>query len=424
MSTSIIADENSPTGKVTVEPAPRWQTIFMWVVPLALLAIAIYMRLYNLGQPFDHDGYDEGVYWQSLRAIAAGHTLYSQIFSSQPPFFLLSTYPVFALSGITLSLGILCKLLAVTSIVPVGLLLLARLWQIWHKESGTGLHSLRPIVITIIACVATFLAVLAPFLGSYSSMLRDVVTFHTHAKALLINNQIHNVGIMQSFLQSTLPLVIAATFGLLAALLRRNWRVLPLVAWALVTLYLLWIQVPLFYRHFIALIPPLISLAVIGIGNISSTRDFFARFRFPQVLTSLAVLLILVIIATDLPQYQPYYQAASKRGNDTYAKLQAHVANDVRDSIAPDQLVITDGQFVVSMAVRNTPPDLVDTSIVRVVTGYVTLQQLVHDASQPRVHAVLFFMDRLHLPQVAAFYAWVAQHFHLKYRYGPGKELW
>ena len=76
------------------------------------------------------------------------------------------------------------------------------------------------------------------------------------------------------------------------------------------------------------------------------------------------------------------------------------------------------------MATRNTPPDLVDTSIVRIVTGYVTLQQLVHDASQPQVHAVLFFMDRLHLPQLAAFYAWVAQHFHLKYRYGPGKELW
>src|SRR6266568_948180 len=102
MSASIITGENSPTGKVTVEPAPRWQTIFMWVVPLALLAIAIYMRLYNLGQPFDHDGYDEGVYWQSLRAMGAGHTLYSQIFYSQPPFFLLSTYPVFALFGGTL----------------------------------------------------------------------------------------------------------------------------------------------------------------------------------------------------------------------------------------------------------------------------------------------------------------------------------
>lgn len=515
MSASLITDENSPTGKVTEEPSPHWQTIFMWVVPLALLAIALYMRLNNLGQPFDHDGYDEGVYWQSLRAMEAGHTLYSQIFYSQPPFFLLSTYPIFALfggtlwsarfgialvsllglpgaflmgkalsgrigaltamlllvfdplylsmsqkieaevssaafsflavgaaylwwenpdgpgglyiaalSGITLSLGILCKLLSVTSIVPVGLLLLARLWQIWQKEPGTRLRSLRSIVVLVIACLATFLAVAAPFFGSYSSMLRDVVTFHTDAKALLINNQVQNAGIMQSFLQSTLPLIIAAIFGLLAALLRRDWRVLPLVAWTLVTLYLLWIQVPLFSRHFIALIPPLISLAVIGIGDISSARHFFARVRFPQVLTLLAVLLILIIIGTDLPQYPPYYQMVSSRGTGATAQFQEHVANDVRNSVAPDQLVVTDGQFVVSMASRNTPPDLVDTSIVRIVTGYVTLQQLVHDASQPQVHAVLFFMDRLHLPQLAAFYSWVTRHFHLKYRYGPGKELW
>ncbi len=102
MSASIVTDENSPTGKVTPGRAPRWQTIFMWVVPLAFLAIAICMRLYNLGQPFDHDGYDEGVYWQSLRAMAAGHTLYQQVFYSQPPFFLLSTYPIFALFGNTL----------------------------------------------------------------------------------------------------------------------------------------------------------------------------------------------------------------------------------------------------------------------------------------------------------------------------------
>src|SRR6266487_2698419 len=260
MSTSIIADENSPTGKVTVEPAPRWQTIFMWVVPLALLAIAIYMRLYNLGQPFDHDGYDEGVYWQSLRAMGAGHTLYSQIFYSQPPFFLLSTYPVFALfggtlwsarfgialvsliglpgaflmgkalsgrigaimamlllvldplylslsqkieaeassaafsflavgaaylwwenpdvtsglflaalAGVALVLGILCKLLAVSSIVPIGLLLVARLWQIYSKQPGTSRRSWYAIAVLILASLVTCAILFLPFLGAYSN---------------------------------------------------------------------------------------------------------------------------------------------------------------------------------------------------------------------------------------------------------------
>ena len=68
----------------------------------ALLALAVWMRLYNLGQPFDHDGYDEGVYWQTLRSMSAGYTLYQQIFYSQPPFFILSAYPFFALLGNTL----------------------------------------------------------------------------------------------------------------------------------------------------------------------------------------------------------------------------------------------------------------------------------------------------------------------------------
>ena len=48
------------------------------------------MRLYLLGPLFDRDSYDEGVYWQTLLAMASGHTLYSQIFYSQPPFFIQS----------------------------------------------------------------------------------------------------------------------------------------------------------------------------------------------------------------------------------------------------------------------------------------------------------------------------------------------
>ncbi len=81
---------------------PDWQTILFWAAMVALFAIAIAMRLYNLGLPFDRDSYDEGVYWQSLRAMGAGHALYGDIFYSQPPLFLLSTYPMYALFGASL----------------------------------------------------------------------------------------------------------------------------------------------------------------------------------------------------------------------------------------------------------------------------------------------------------------------------------
>ena len=221
MSANTIANDRLKTGKVARVEHPRWQNILLWSSILALVIVAVAMRLYQLASPFDRDGYDEGVYWQSLRAMSAGFTLYHQIFYSQPPFFLLSTYPFFALfgstlwsarlgialvsllglpgayllgkslggrigailatvliivdpiylaqsqtieaevssaafslltvgaaylwwdnpegvqgivyaiiCGVTLSLGILCKLLGFSCLVPIGLLMLARLWQV------------------------------------------------------------------------------------------------------------------------------------------------------------------------------------------------------------------------------------------------------------------------------------------------------
>ncbi|HZC77723.1 MAG TPA: glycosyltransferase family 39 protein, partial [Ktedonobacterales bacterium] len=69
------------------------------LVGICLLALAL--RLWPLGG-FSTE-YDEGVYWQSLRALADGHALFSSIFSSQPPFFLLSLYPLYVLFGQTLA---------------------------------------------------------------------------------------------------------------------------------------------------------------------------------------------------------------------------------------------------------------------------------------------------------------------------------
>lgn len=511
MSASIVVDDKTNAAKPGQVPGNRWQRVLFWGVLIALLAIAIGMRLYGLGLPFDRDSYDEGVYWQTLLSMHAGYTLYQQIFYSQPPFFMLSTYPFYilfggtlwsarlgialvsllglvgalsmgkalsgrlgaitavlllvidplylsqsqkiqaevssaafsflavgaaylwweipegavgfslaALSGAALSLGILCKLLSVTSIVPISLLLLARLWQIWQKKPGTNWHSLGPMILLVTASIVTMLVVLLPFLGAYASMIRDVITFHTDARTVLINNHVPNIHILKTFLLSNLPLVIAASAGVVSAMLRRDWRFIPLVAWALVTTIMLMSVVPLFNRHFIALDPPLIAMAVMGV----SRSDILSRFKLPQIIPALTALLILIITVTELLQYPSYYQNANKQGSDASTRLQMQIASDLRQAITPDQLVITDGQFAAALAERRTPASVVDTSMVRVVSGYLTLQQLESEAAQPNVHAVLFFSARLQLPQVAGFYSWVTQHFHLKYRYGPGKELW
>jgi len=74
------------------------------LLPLALLIIgvaALALRLWPL-RHYPLDFQDEGVYWQSLRAMAAGQPLFSVVFSSQPPFFLLGVFPFYLLFGQTL----------------------------------------------------------------------------------------------------------------------------------------------------------------------------------------------------------------------------------------------------------------------------------------------------------------------------------
>jgi Dolichyl-phosphate-mannose-protein mannosyltransferase len=521
MSASILADDKTNAAKASLFTFTRKQHMLFWGALAALLAIAVGMRLYGLGLPFDRDGYDEGVYWQTLLSMRLGYPLYQHIFYSQPPFFILSTYPFYllfggtlwsarlgiafvslfgllgafligkslsgrigaiaavfllvidplylsqsqkieaevsstafsflavgaaylwweipegavglslaALSGVTLALGILCKLLSVSSLVPISLLLLARLWQNWRKDPGIHWRSLGPCALLISAGIGTMLVVLLPFASAYSSVIRDVVTFHTAAREVLINSQVQNKEILKTYVHTNLLLVIAACFGLLCALLRRDWRFIPLLAWLLVSIYMLYTVVPLFYRHLIALDPPLIALAVMGLGRTLPASAFVSRFRLSQVeqiariLAVMGIVFVLLTMVTDLPQYPSYYQSAEKHGSDASKGLQTRVVHDLRNAITADQLVVTDGQFVAAMADRQTPPELVDTSMVRIVSGYVTLQQLEDEASLPRVHAVLFFQGRLLLPQVAGFHAWVSQHFHLKYTYGPGQELW
>lgn len=70
-----------------------------WAVAIALVIAAGYLgwQVRHLGG-FSY-GYDEGVYAQSAWLVQAGHGLFSEVFSSQPPLFVASLAGVFALSG-------------------------------------------------------------------------------------------------------------------------------------------------------------------------------------------------------------------------------------------------------------------------------------------------------------------------------------
>ena len=492
----------------------RWRGLLFWAAVALLVLSAILMRLYHLNIPFDRDGYDEGVYWQSLRAMLSGQALYHPIFYSQPPFFLLSVYPFFAsfgssiwsarlgiavisllgllgiallgkalagrigvlaallllvsnflyfsesqilqaeapsvaftllavglaflwwqqpggwrgicwatLAGLTLALSILCKLLAVSTVVPIALLLLARVWQIWRKRPGTSGKDWLPMLLGIAAALLATLVIVLPFLGVFRDFWYGVVTFHTIAAKAVLDPRSAKYELLQPVILSCLSL--AALYGLLVAGLRRDWRVVPLLAWLLVTGLLLVRQTPLLAHHMVALEPPLIALSLLGLVAPSFASSQPSRWRVSaRILPLLAILLILLAAAVNVYQDISALRAAQRNLQSKYVQNTLLAAHDLQQAITADQWVVTDAQFIAGMADRDTPPALVDTSGVRVMTGSVTLAQLEQASADPRVHAVLFFTNRLEMPQLAGFHAWVAQHFHLLHSYGTGEELW
>lgn len=496
------------------DAGPKWQTALVWIVIVGLLMVAIGMRLYQLGAPIERD-YDEGVYWQSMRAMGAGYSLYQQVFYSQPPFFLLELYPLFTLfggtlgaarfgivllslpgfvgalllgralhgrlgalvavlllvvspiflvesrvvqadapsaalsllavgliftwwehpdgraglcwavlSGVVLTLSILCKLLVVATVIPAGLLILMRLVQIWKRQPGTGRRSLVPIVAGIIACIVTALLLLLPFLGTYHTFIQMVVTFHTAASSTFAYTRGMNFQVIGRELFT--PLGLAALYGTLIAVIRLDMRVLPLVAWLFGTVLLLTQQLPLFPHHLVALAPPLIALATLGIGEVPAFERLGQyRRRLPRATKILAAVLLLLVVGLAIQKDYQYYVGVPWYAASGVVQRDLRIAGDLRNAITPAEQVVTDEQFMAGLADRTTPPDLVDTSNVRITTGYLTLQQLEAISLQPQVHAVLFFSGRFRgLPPTKGYHTWVTQHFHLLHDYGNGQELW
>jgi hypothetical protein len=256
-----------------------------------------------------------------------------------------------------------------------------------------------------------------------------VITFHSEAAQVYSTptTQQDNLAMIQGAL--TFFLSLTALYGTATALLRRDWRVIPLIAWMLATLYLLWHQVPLFQHHLVAISPPLIALVVMGISDPSTqNKDISSSLmrgrKAITYTTWVALVLILFTVLLELQQDRLYYRAAQASSVSAMAKLESRVAADLQHATTANQLVVTDAQFIAGLANRSTPSTLVDTSAVRINSGYLTLPQLEGATSQPQVHAVLFFTGRFHLPNVAAFHTWVTQNFHLLRNYGGGRELW
>ena len=458
--------------------------------------------------------YDEGVYWQSLRAMADGHLLFSSVFSSQAPLFLLSVYPfyllfgqsiiaarlalvVFSVAGVigtyiagralghraigivaclllaldplyeraahalqaelpsivlqiwavacaalsmhanerrrgwlALSAGILLgcasliKLYAIAALVPVVMLLCAPFFQ-WLHDNRSHRQTTRDLIQEALRKTMPSLGLLAagllgativtllPFIDRLDDVYDQVVRFHLvagqfdrhpmHAELWQIAEQLGSA-----------PLVYVAALAVLVIAWRPMWVSVPLILWALAAFVVLLHVQPLWNHHIVLLSPALALIS--GCGAAVALQEFQSPGANRLGLAAMLALLVAASgagLLVNLRQNETARRPPSASELDMVKALQA--------ATAPGDVVLSDNQYVAALANRDVPPQMVDTSYVRIKTGYLTTAQLKDLITHNRIPAILFATGRF--DRLIGFRAWVAQRYSLAATFGKDKSL-
>lgn len=438
------------------------------VLALVPAALAVLLRLpYLRGPQFD---YDEGVYWESLRSMAAGHRLFTEVYSSQPPGFLLllapfqvagsgeltvlrlgmmafavigvvaaqrlaeplagfrsallagallaadplflrqtvaiqADGPAIALSvvaaalvvqaaggaarwrlltltgGAALGLGIMIKLLAVAAVLPVLFVLLRP--GVPDRRSGLALLGL--------GAAGAMTLVMLPFAADLGPAWNQIVVLH------LTGRTIDSGGLGGSIPKALLaesPLIAAALAATACRRSRLRW---PAVAWMAGAAAVFAVQRPLWHHHLVALSP---GLALAGAPALVA----WAR-RAAYLLPLLPAAAGLTYLAmTAAPQGSP-----------------EAIAPRLAALLPAGGYVLTDDQFALALAGRDAPPELVDTSGLRIRSGELDLRTIRSVVARRRVVAVL--LGRGQLREVEGFDAWVAEAYPRRMDLGSGRIL-
>jgi 4-amino-4-deoxy-L-arabinose transferase-like glycosyltransferase len=488
------------SGPSTSVAPPFWLRLTpdAWVT-LVACGIGVVLHLVALdGRSYE---YDEGVYWQSLRAMAQGHPLFSSIFSSQPPFFLLCVYPIYLLfgqsfaaarlamvlysvvglaaiywagrllgwrwtaaiatlllafdpiyvqegrtlqaempmlafqllgvalcvaalrrggrerrlfvlgSGVAVGLAVMIKLFAVAAVVPIGLWLAApvfataltkrgRLRLPEPAALGTSLRWVAPdLGLFGVGLVGACILVLLPFAANWGLVYDQVIRFHIAAAHAVDYGLRYNKDLIWNT-EQIFPVFWTGLLAVVIVLWKRLWLAVPVVLWLLVEAIMLFEQQPLLGHHLVLLSAPLALLSGLAAPVLGGELLRATHLTTRQVRPLLYFCALLVALAAAIFTVGAQRYATRPPQPD---KLELAIA--LRAASAPGDVVVSDDQYVAALADRDVPPQLVDTSQVRIQSDYLTRQQLEDLITREDIRVILFANGRFDL--IPGFRRWV-----------------
>jgi 4-amino-4-deoxy-L-arabinose transferase-like glycosyltransferase len=439
--------------------------------------------------------FDEGVYWASLRSLSSGNAIFSEVFSSQPPLFLLGLLPgyealggnllsarivvvVFSLvalgaiyvaatgiagraggwiavlllasnplflglssmvaaevpalafelltvalalaatraagrrqtllaglAGAALAAGTLTKLFAAVAAVPAIIYLLGA-----ARGKPTGAAARLLAAFTAGGVTAT-VAVLARFWDRRDAMYEQVIGFHLDASAPG-SGPLGNLK-MLLFPNPQSPLYLLALVVLVLLIRRRRIEVLPPLLWAVASLAFLLRLQPLFSDHHVLLVPP--AVLIVALAPLALLRqEAGARYESGAMTVAVAIIAVMAAGTTTM-----LYQARQPSEN---LEMNEQMAAELRVMTGPNDLVVSDEPYVVAMADRDVPPQLVDTSYVRLRSGSLDAADIEATIISSGARAVLFTGGRFE--ELPSLRTWVEARFRLARQFDTGRALY
>jgi len=301
----------------------------------------------------------------------------------------------------------------------------------WASAAGIQQRKRLRLMTTdmLVVAVAAAAVIGSSMLRSYSgTMWNQVVTFHLVARTVYPSMTIvERIQLIALFMKDERLLIAVSPLAFLC--LMDGLEGAAIMAWPVFTLLGLIYQRPLFSHHMIALIPALAVAAGVGSGYCAALSAAFFRWcrtqsdlirgawRAAYVAAAVAVAVVLVgegWIAANQQQI-----LVSKVLDE---RKDIGIAQTIDQNTRPDEMMATDAQSVAFLAERDVPPELADTSFLRIQTGYLTSEEFIKASEKYHVRLLLFWTGRLNtLPGLVE---WARANFPRRLDFGNGRVLY
>lgn len=292
-------------------------------------------------------------------------------------------------AGALMALALAIKPIVAPALVPIGLAILLRGGAPWRDRGW--LRAGLVFSLALLTVLAAIVIVVGPG-GVYDQMIR----FRLASRQVEGWSLKENWAAISGEIADEQLVLPAAAIAIGLVLLACRPRVgVPLVGWAVASLGLLLVYTPLQFKHAVVLIPPMALL--IGVGAGEAWQHWERRAAGPR----LPWLPLAVVLA-----FGAWYLVSLPRILDLDGRLVAGMPESRPESFddeirllatitGPSDFVIVDEPSVAFGSRRLVPPNLVDTSMVRIRSRSLDADDVIAAAEQHDVRALFLFSDGL-----------------------------